>query len=87
MGKKSRKKRLKKNNPLNHNLPIFTQMDEEGLHALIPGLPPSEEKLEEMSKIFQEKVRHSPLWDEIVEQYGEDKAEELLKEFRVKIGE
>ena len=39
-----------------------------------------------MSKIYQEKVRNSPLWDEIVEQYGEDKAEELLKEFRVKLG-
>jgi hypothetical protein len=87
MGKKSRKKRLKKKYHSNPHLPIFTQMDEEGLHALVPGLPPSEEKLEEMSKIYQERIRHSPLWDEMVNRFGKNEAEELLKEFRVKIGE
>jgi hypothetical protein len=86
MGKKSRKKRLKREqNSLDLNLPIFSQMDQEGLHALIPGHPPSKEKLDEMSKVYQDKIRNSPLWKEFVEQYGIKKAEEMLKECRVEI--
>ena len=88
MGKKSRIKRIKREARQNYSdLPVFTAMDEEGMHALIPGLPPSEERLEEMSKIYQENIRNSPLWDEMVKEYGKEKAEELLKEFRVEIRE
>ena len=86
MGKKSRIKRLKREARKNYSdLPVFTAMDEEGMHALIPGLPPSEEKLEEMSKIYQDKIRESTLWDLMVKEYGKEKSEELLKECRVEI--
>lgn len=86
MGKKSRKKRLRREqDSLDVNLPIFSQMDQEGLHAFIPGHPPSKEKLDEMSKVYQDKIRNSPLWEELVAKYGSKKAEEILKECRVEI--
>ncbi|MBU4444219.1 MAG: hypothetical protein L6422_04565 [Candidatus Marinimicrobia bacterium] len=51
----------------------------------MPGKPPSPEMMDKMSKKFQENVRNSPLWDEIVSKYGLKKAEELLKEFRAEL--
>jgi hypothetical protein len=84
MGKKSRNKRLKKISQ-NINLPIFSHMDEDGLHALIPGEPPSDDKLKEMTKKHQENIRNSPLWGELLRIYGKEKAEELLLQFRIEI--
>ena len=84
MGKKSRKKRLKRENKSNKTeYPIFTQMAEGGLHTLMPGKPPSKKKLEEMTKKYQQEIRNSPLWDQMLIEFGKEKAEELLKEFRV----
>jgi hypothetical protein len=53
------------------------------LHFLTPGLPPSPEKLAEMTKEYQRKIRNSPLFSDWVRQYGLKKAEEMLKECRV----
>jgi hypothetical protein len=86
MGKKSRKKRLKRDlNSVDVTLPIFSHMDQEGLHAFIPGHPPSKEKLDEMLKVYQDKIRNSSLWEELIEQYGMEKAEEILKQCRAEI--
>jgi hypothetical protein len=63
---------------------IITKMEEDGLHVLFPDDPSSPLDLEEMTKAYQKKIRNSPIWDEIVQEYGLEKAEELLKEFRVK---
>jgi len=38
-----------------------------------------------MTKEYQKQIRNSPLWDEMVQQFGEKKAEKLLKEFQVKL--
>jgi hypothetical protein len=35
-----------------------------------------------MLKEYQNQVRSSPLWDEMVNEFGKEKAEELLKEFK-----
>lgn len=60
-------------------------LEDDGCHAILPGSPPSPEQLERASKIYQEKIRNSPLWDQMVAQFGPAKAEELLKQFRVEI--
>ena len=43
------------------------------------------EKLEEMTKQYQENLRNSPRWGEMVRKFGRAKAEELLKECRVEL--
>jgi len=41
--------------------------------------------LDEMTRAYQQKIRKSPLWEEMVREFGEERAERLLKEFRVEI--
>ncbi len=60
-------------------------MDEEGFHMIGEGEKPDPIQIKEMEEKYQSEVRNSPLWDEMVEQYGVEKAEEMLKEFKVKI--
>jgi len=57
----------------------------DGFHALLPGSPPTPEKLEEMARQYQENLRNSPMWSEMVRKFGRAKAEELLKECRVEL--
>jgi hypothetical protein len=90
MGRKSRLKKLRRENKLNNQqdinpdqLPLW--QDAEGLHALMPGQPPSEEKLEEMTAAYQENIRNSEIFTLMVKQFGKEKAEEMLKEFKVEI--
>jgi hypothetical protein len=90
MGKKSRRKKENRNKNMNRNaqhLPAGTvHWQEEGeLHFLTPGLPPSPEKLAEMTKSYQQKIRNSPLFDDWVRQFGLTKAEEMLNECRVEL--
>ena len=60
-----------------------TWMDNDGLHMLASGLPPTPESLDAATKVYQENVRNSPLWDQMVKEYGEEEAKRLLSEFRV----
>jgi len=56
------------------------------MHSLIPGEALSKEQLEEMTREYQRQIRKSPLFKKMLKQYGNEKAEELLKEFKVKLG-
>jgi hypothetical protein len=90
MSKKSRRKRRankKKTNNHGYDLPAGTiHWQEEGeLHFLTPGLPPSAEKLAEMTNAYQRNIRNSPLFSEWVRQFGLKKAEEMLTECRVEL--
>ena len=87
MGKKKSKNRKKKDKQkqVKSNLPIYSWQDKEGLHGLIPGERPSPERVEEMTRQYQEKIRKSPYWGQIVKEVGSEKAEELLKECRIKV--
>jgi len=38
-----------------------------------------------MSRRYQQEIRNSPLWDEMVKQLGAEEAERLLREFPVEI--
>jgi hypothetical protein len=43
-----------------------------------------EGQLNEMAtKIYQDEIRHSEIWEEMVKDHGKDKAEELIEDFRV----
>jgi len=66
-------------------IPIGSWIEEDGLHCITPDSPSSPEQLEKMNKEYQKQIQNSPLWNEMVKQFGENKAEELLKEFQVKL--
>lgn len=94
MGKKSREKRERReakqreakqnDRRISSGWPMSWQ-DEEGLHFVSPGSAPSPEQVAAMTKEYQNQIRNSPLWHEMVNQFGLKKAEELLKECQVKI--
>ena len=58
-------------------------MEQDGLHVTMPGAAPGEVEMAELTKRYQENMRDSPLWDEMVRRFGKEKAERLLREFRV----
>jgi len=58
-------------------------MEEDGLHAILPGEQPSPAELETLSRSYQEKIRHSLLWDQMLEEFGPQEAERILLKFRV----
>lgn len=59
--------------------------ENDGVHAVVSGNAPSPEVLDEMTRAYQQKIRKSPLREEMVREFGEEEAERLLKEFRVEI--
>ena len=60
-------------------------IDEQGVHAMIPGEKPDEETLTRMTKVYQQKIRQSPLFDEMVKTYGAAEAEALLLQCRAEL--
>lgn len=88
MSKKKRKNKRKRNKRRSHTPdtpPVLGWQDEDGMHALIPGLSPSPDQVEQMTKQYQQNIRNSPLWDQMVEEFGPKEAEKLLKQCRIKI--
>ena len=81
---KSRKRRAPKKGQASASLPL-SWFDSAGLHALVPGLAPSPEAVDEATRLYQQNIRHSPLWDEMIRQFGEEEAERLLLQFRVEV--
>ena len=55
------------------------------VHTIMKGERPSPEKLEEMEKAYQNKIKQSPMWDMMVKEYGKAEAEKLLLQCKVKI--
>jgi hypothetical protein len=51
-----------------------------GLHAIIPDGSPADIKV--LEKSYQERIRNSPIFDEMVKKFGKKRAEKLLKEFK-----
>lgn len=60
-----------------------TWMEDDGIHSILPGEQPSPEELETLSRSYQEKIRHSVLWDQMLEEFGPQEAERILLKFRV----
>ena len=81
----SKKRRKLKKRGRQSRAAAIPWLGRDGLHALVRGNPPSPEMLDEMTGSYQQKIRESPLWDEMVREFGEEEAERLLREFRVEI--
>ena len=80
---KSRKRKSKKGPaPKPTSQPLW--MEDDGMHVLIPdeGQAPD---LDTLSQTFQDKIRHSSLWETMVAEFGTEKAERVLKEFKVEL--
>jgi hypothetical protein len=58
---------------------------DDGMNFVNNGNPPSIEEQEEMTKKYQKNIKKSPIWTKMVQEYGEEKAEEMLKYFQVQI--
>ncbi len=56
----------------------------DGFHMLLPGVP-TPELLEELSRNLQEQLRRSPLWNELIQQYGPERAEQILQQCRAQL--
>ena len=48
------------------SLPVVWQDEKGQIHALAPGEPPTQDQLDEMSRIFQEQIKKSPLWQDMI---------------------
>ena len=57
----------------------------DGIHAIMPGVAPSEAELEKLTQEWLRQLRNSPLWEEMVRELGQAKAEELLSQCRAKL--
>jgi hypothetical protein len=66
--------------------PSFSWMDDEELHLVEPGSPPSPEQLKKMTEEYQKRIRKSPMWNEMVRDFGKVEAERLLSQCQAKIG-
>ena len=60
-------------------------LDDEGFHVVRPVKEPTREALEELTQEYRRHVRNSEIWEYMVKHFGEEKAEEMLKEFRVEL--
>ncbi len=86
--RKQRRRQRKHNSETENSLAAsgFGWLDEGGVHAVFPGKQPPPEFLELLTENFQQRLRNSPLWDEMVSKFGEQEAEKLLKQCRAKFG-
>jgi hypothetical protein len=84
MGKQKKAKAQRRAQRQAVTAPKLTWHDDEGIHIVAPGVPqPGDE--EKMSENFQKQIRNSPLWSQMVAEYGEEKATELLKQCKAEI--
>ena len=61
-------------------------IDDQGVHALLPGqTAPDAQMLQRMSETFQQKLRQSPLYQKLVQEYGVVKAEQIIQQCRAEL--
>lgn len=84
MSKTNKNKRKKKRKSFRSEI-LYSQMQSDGYHAFLAGERPSESELDKMTAEYRSTIRKSPLWQQIIRDYGEIKAEEILQECKVEI--
>ena len=84
MGRASRKKRERQKERATQPRQA-AGADHEAMHAKVPAVAPAGDMEDEMTAEFQRNIRNSPMWDDMVKQYGKEKAEELLKKCRANV--
>ncbi len=62
-----------------------TWMEEDGMHAILPGDAPTPEEMEALTRKYQEGIRQSPLWDKMLKEYGPEEAERLLLQCKAEV--
>jgi hypothetical protein len=72
--------------PSSSSAPSYAWMAPDGVHVVAPGGPLTQEDLDTMTQAYQQQIRQSPMWKQMVQEFGEAKAEALLKECQVKPG-
>jgi hypothetical protein len=84
MGRKSRTKRERRDRQDSLRDPLWE--DAHGIHAsfVVPG-EPLPEAAQRMTEEFQKRLRNSPMWNQMVDQFGEAEAERLLKQCKAEI--
>ena len=84
MRKKSRSKRERRQKRKLQPNPFWEDAD--GIHSsfFVPG-EPQPGLAEQMTAEFQKRIRHSPMWKQMVDQFGEEEAERLLKQCKAEI--
>ena len=84
MGKKSRIKRERRTK--HEKLPDPFWEDTSGIHTsfLVPGEPPPGAE-KQMTEEFQKRIKNSPMWKQMVDQFGEKEAEKLLKQCKAEV--
>lgn len=60
-------------------------MEQDGMHALVPGEKPSEAMQKKMTKSYQRQLRKSALFKQWVAESGKKEALKMLKECRVEV--
>jgi SEC-C motif len=66
--------------------PSYSWMAPDGFHMVTPGGPLTQEDLATMTRAYQQRIRQSSMWKQMVNEFGQDKAEALLQEFQAKPG-
>ncbi len=69
--------------PQENGSSAFMYGDNEGIHVVGKRNKPSKTEIESMTKKYQENVKNSPLWNEMLREFGRERAEQILKEFKV----
>ena len=64
---------------------IQSWFDEKGLHFIGPGPAPQAGEEERLTETYQEQIRKSPLWSEMVDEFGEVEATVILRQFKVEV--
>ena len=86
MGKQKKAKAQRRAERKSKTVPGLSWHDEEGIHLIAPGeFQPGDEK--KLIENFQKQIKKSPLWGQMVGEFGEVKAAELLKQFKAQIKE
>jgi hypothetical protein len=88
MSKNKKRKSGKRERPVRPEagLSAFQWMGDDGMHLVAPGTAPTPAQLQKATEEYQKRIRNSPVWDTMVKEFGLEKAEEMLKEFQVKLG-
>jgi len=64
----------------------YSWMAPDGVHVVAPGGPLTPAAWDHLTQTYQNQVRQSPMWKQMVQEFGKAKAAERLKEFQVKPG-
>jgi hypothetical protein len=84
MGKQQKLKALRRAERKGVTSPCLSWQDEEGTHLAAPGMPTPGFK-EKLTENYQKNIRNSPLWPQMVAEFGEEKALELLGQCKADI--